>query len=97
MSGGNITVHFETISGAADDTSRVASSIDALLSDLSAQLTPLASQWDGEAQQSFLYQKHLWEAAAQDMHATLVRIAQVLASAHGGYTDTESSVTNMWA
>lgn len=95
--GGEITVTFDDIEGAAAAVRGVAANIELLLADLRTMLRPLVAEWSGAAAVNYQYQQHVWDAAAEDLHGVLLRIAAVLQNSHGSYTDAESELRNMWS
>jgi WXG100 family type VII secretion target len=60
-------------------------------------LQPLVAEWAGAAAANYQYQQRAWDAAAEDLHGVLLRIAAVLQNSHGSYTDAESELRNMWS
>ena len=96
VASGEITVTFGDIEGAAAAVRGVAANIDTLLADLRIMLRPLVAEWAGTAAMNYQYQQHVWDLAAEDLHAVLLNIAAVLENSHGSYTDAESALRNMW-
>jgi early secretory antigenic target protein ESAT-6 len=93
---GEINVHFDDVEGAAIAVRGVGANIDGLLADLRTMLRPIAAEWTGAAAVNYQYQQHVWNLAAEDLHATLLRIAEVLANSHGSYVEAESALQNLW-
>ncbi len=93
---GEINVHFDDVEGAAVAVRGVGANIDGLLADLRTMLRPITTEWTGAASIAYQYQQHVWDLAAEDLHATLLRIADVLANSHGSYVDAESTLRNLW-
>ena len=93
---GDIAVTFDDIEGAAAAVRAVAGNIDTLLADLRTMLRPLVAEWTGAAAANYQYQQHVWDGAAEDLHGVLLRIATVLETSHGSYTDAESQLRNLW-
>lgn len=93
---GEINVHFDDVEGAAVAVRSVSANIDTLLADLRTMLRPITVEWTGAAAIAYQYQQHVWDLAAEDLHATLLRIAGVLATSHGSYVDAESALQNLW-
>lgn len=75
----------------------VGANIETLLADLRTVLRPLAAEWTGAAAENYQSQQALWDSAAQDLHAVLLRIASALDTSHTAYVDTESQLHSLWA
>jgi|SRR5579862_1276857 early secretory antigenic target protein ESAT-6 len=93
---GEISVQFADIEEAAATVRRTAANVDLLLSDLRTMLRPIAAEWTGAASSNYQYQQHIWDLAAQDLHAVLLQIAAALENSHASYTDTETSLHQLW-
>ena len=96
VASGEISVVFGEVEDAAARVRSVSANIDMLLNDLRALLRPIATEWTGAAAANYQYQQHVWDAAAEDLHGVLLRIAAVLENSHGTYTDAESQLRNLW-
>ena len=94
---GEINVTFDDIEGAAAAVRGVAANIDMLLTDLHTMLSPLVAMWTGSAATNYQYQQRAWDLAAEDLHVVLLRIAAVLETSHGSYTDAEAELRNLWS
>ncbi|MGH6655754.1 MAG: WXG100 family type VII secretion target [Actinocrinis sp.] len=94
---GEITVTFGDVEDAAVKVRSVSGNIDMMLADLRTMLRPLAAEWAGAAAESYQYQQHLWDQAAEDMHSVLLRIAAVLETSHGSYVEAETELRDLWA
>jgi len=96
VASGEITVTFDDVEDAAARVRSASANIDLMLDDLRILLRPLVAEWSGAAAVNYQYQQHLWDAAAQDLHAVLLRIAAVLENSHGSYVEAESELRNLW-
>lgn len=96
VASGEISVVFGEVEDAAVRVRAVSANIDMLLNDLRAMLRPLAAEWTGAAAVNYQYQQHVWDAASEDLHGVLLRIATVLENSHGSYVDAESQLRNLW-
>ena len=93
---GEINVQFGDVEDAAVVVRNVGAHIDTLLADLRTMLRPITAEWTGAAAVNYQYQQHVWDLAAEDLHGTLLRIANVLEGSHGSYVDAESTLRNLW-
>lgn len=93
---GEINVDFDDVEEAAVAVRGVGAHIDTLLADLRTMLRPISAEWTGAAAVNYQYQQHIWDLAAEDLHGTLLRIADVLEASHGSYVDAESTLRNLW-
>lgn len=93
---GEITVQFGDVEDAAVAVRGVAAHIDGLLADLRNMLRPITVEWTGEAALAYQYQQHVWDLASEDLHNTLLRIAEVLSNSHGSYVNAEAELRNLW-
>lgn len=71
-------------------------SLQAILSQLEADLAPLIASWEGSAQEMYLQKKAAWDTAANDLAGLLASITSVTRDAHAGYVDTITANKNMW-
>lgn len=93
---GEIAVRFADIEDAAAAVRRTAANIDMLLGDLTAMLGPITAEWTGMAAESYQYQHHLWQSAAQDLHAVLLQVAAALTNSHQSYSEVDSTLHQLW-
>ena len=93
---GEINVHFDDVEDAAVAVRSVGANIDTLLADLRTMLRPITAEWTGAAATAYQYQQHVWDLAAEDLHGTLLRIADVLTGSHGSYVEAEAKLQNLW-
>jgi early secretory antigenic target protein ESAT-6 len=93
---GEITVTFGEVEDAAAKVRSTSANIDMLLNDLRSMLRPLIADWTGAAAVNYQYQQHMWDAASEDLHSVLLRIAAVLETSHGSYVEAESELRSLW-
>jgi WXG100 family type VII secretion target len=93
---GEISVRFADVEEAAAAVRRTAANVDMLLSDLRSMLRPIAAEWTGAASGNYQYQQHIWDLAAQDLHAVMLQIAAALENSHASYTEAETSLHQLW-
>ena len=93
---GEISVRFADIEEAAATVRRTAANVDILLSDLRIMLRPITAEWTGGASSNYQYQQRAWDQAAQDLHSVMLQIASALENSHASYTETETSLHQLW-
>ena len=93
---GEIAVRFGDIEDAAARVRSTSANIDTLLADLKTMLRPITELWTGEASTNYQYQQHLWDLAAEDLHAVLLRVAAVLETSHSSYVEAEGALDHLW-
>jgi WXG100 family type VII secretion target len=81
MAGGGIRVTPEQLDGIAAQLNNGASNIDSLLQTLSNQVSPLGSDWAGNAQASFETMWNQWHKDGQGLHQSLTGIAKMMQQA----------------
>jgi early secretory antigenic target protein ESAT-6 len=96
MTSGHIKVAFGTVSGAGDEVRRSAATIKGELEDLLSSVSRVAETWEGTAQEHYRVRQNQWNAAADDLHAVLVSIANALDTAAEDYRATEAKNAGIW-
>jgi WXG100 family type VII secretion target len=96
VASGAISVRFADIEETAAKVRRTVANVDQLLADLRAVVRPVAAEWSGDAATNYRYQQHIWDTAAEDLHRVLLQIASALEKSHVSYTQTESSLQQLW-
>ena len=94
---GEISVKSADVEHARDRVRTVAGNIELLLSDLRTMVRPIVAEWTGTAGENYQYQQQLWQTAADDLHAVLLRIAAVLDNSAASYTEAESHLHQLWS
>jgi len=69
----------------ADDLARAVRLVDERLDRLTADLAPLRSDWTGEAQQSYLHAKSVWDQAMVEMRDLLAQTQAAVIQANADY------------
>jgi early secretory antigenic target protein ESAT-6 len=87
-----IQVTPEQLADASRNLTNGASTIDSTLAQLAAQVSPLGSEWVGQAQQRFESLWSEWQTAAKQLHEALTGIAQLTQQASVTYADTEQRI-----
>jgi WXG100 family type VII secretion target len=92
MSGIQVTP--EQLQTASRNLTTGASTIDGTLSQLRAQIAPLAGEWRGVAQQRFEALWKEWDTSAKQLHEALTGIAQLTGQASQAYAHTEQGIAS---
>lgn len=92
-----IQVTPEQLSTASRNLTSGASTIEGTLSQLRAQIAPLAGEWRGVAQQRFEQLWKEWDISAKQLHEALTGIATLTAQASQSYEQTEQGIAQSFA
>jgi early secretory antigenic target protein ESAT-6 len=90
MAGGNIRVTPEQLDSIAAQLNGGASNIESLLQTLANQVSPLGSDWAGNAQASFENDWNQWHKGAQQLHQGLTGMAQIMQKTAEGFRSADS-------
>ncbi len=91
---GLIRVTPEQLESASGQLNQGAGTIDALLKQLSGQVTALGSEWAGMGQQRFLAAFQQWQTAQVNLHQALETISQLTAQAAVSYQSNDQAVAS---
>lgn len=94
MSG--ILVNFATVSQASSDVKATAGRIKSQLDELEAAVKRVANTWEGAAQEGYQQKQRQWDQTAQNLHETLMKIANALQNSADNYQSTEKANANVW-
>lgn len=89
---GNIKVTPEQLEGLSAHVVRSAGQIDQQLSALTHTLTPLGSEWAGQAQQQFQHLWAEWHTSAVRLREALDGIGRLMSQAGRAYASAEQEI-----
>jgi ESAT-6 family protein len=93
---GSISVDLPGMSSAEDGFQQVLYGLQAELTDLQAKLQASLREWSGEAQAAYQAAHAQWQAAADDMAASLAFLHGAIRTAAGNYGSARSANLTMW-
>jgi WXG100 family type VII secretion target len=93
-SGGIIRVTPEQLHAISGQLKAGAGEVDAILSQLAAQVAPLGSDWAGVAQARFLALWAEWQRDSKGLNEALNGISVLMANAGSSYQTTESGIAS---
>jgi WXG100 family type VII secretion target len=73
----------------ADDLRRGVSAIDARLDRLESDLSPLRSEWGGQARDAYAVAKASWDRAILEMQQVLAQTSAAVAESNAAYARTD--------
>jgi WXG100 family type VII secretion target len=80
-----LKVNHAGLDEAADDLMRIVTRIDARMSRLEHELSPLRSSWIGDAQRSYAEAKRRWDTAIEEMRDLLRDTSRQVAVSNADY------------
>jgi WXG100 family type VII secretion target len=80
-----ILVDHATLDRASGDLRAAVAALDARLQQLSAELAPLATDWEGEAQSAYIVAKVRWDAAIHELRMVLAQAQAAVAASNEEY------------
>lgn len=89
-----IFVDYAAMEEAAQALQTASRTIEEKLSELESQLKKI--EWDGQDRAAYMAHKDKWNRAVADMNQLLNQIGGAVATARGGYGDTEQAGVNAW-
>ena len=96
MAGDQIKVTFGAIDNLASAIDSQVKQIETQLEDLRQSINTLAQQWTGSTSESFQNVQRNWNTSADDLNATLNRIAVAVHAANDAYRHTETQNQSVW-
>ena len=93
----NIAVTPEQLQSVAGQLNSGAANIESTLSQLAAQVAPLASEWQGVAQARFQQLWDEWHRSSQGIQEALHGISQLTQQAGANYEDTEQCIATSFS
>jgi early secretory antigenic target protein ESAT-6 len=91
-----MVVTFAALQDAERHIRQCADDIGGKLDDLKTYLAPLTESWSGEASQAYAARMREWNTAAEDLDATLRKIAGIVRTAEANYRNAVTTNKNMW-
>lgn len=89
---GLIRVTPEQLSSVSSQLNGGAANIESILSQLSAQVAPLGSDWAGAGQEQFQAAWEQWKSSQRNLHQALQTIASLTSKAAASYAENDQSV-----
>jgi WXG100 family type VII secretion target len=89
---GLIRVTPEQLAGVSAQLNGGAGTIEATLSQLASQVTPLGSDWAGAGQVRFLSLWQQWQTSSRQLHQALTDISILMQRASVAYADNDAAV-----
>lgn len=89
-------VDVEQLGEIVDQMARYESQLQEALDDIDGQIARLHGTWSGAAAQAQLADQQRWRDGADRMHAALVVMRQIAATAQQNYTDAATTNARMW-
>ena len=92
-----IHYNFANIGQAADDITGTAKRIDGILDDLTKDLQPLVTEWEGESATSYQAAQKKWDDSAQDLNYVLGEVARAVRDSNDRMSQINTNAANSWA
>lgn len=90
------SVNFGDIDNTGSGITGKSGTIKSRLDQLTSDLAPMRSSWDGSAKEAYQVAQTRWNAAADDLTAILNAVGIAVNDTGSGYRDTERLNTNAW-
>jgi early secretory antigenic target protein ESAT-6 len=97
MSDGLLVVNFGALQQASADIQKALTTLEAQLSQLEQDASPLIATWDGAARDAFFQRQTTWRNSSEDLKGILRDIKIAVDESAADYLNTEQRATNLFS